>query len=211
MKNKFISRDALRKRKAKENESSSKREIRLAKQREYELKKNQMKNLPEKYSRYNESRLEFIMTIPAAKFSGENATTKKFSAENNMDLGKVLDELWDLAEIEKMLIVRHDNTFLVPILPSSDRKNIAIQNSFNRMQENHPITWPQINNNPINEFQMAGYIACAFPSLYSTESADFCAEHIRDIKPAKYFRHLLLYKDGRFTQHTHWRYFALNS
>ncbi|PKK59239.1 hypothetical protein RhiirC2_762864, partial [Rhizophagus irregularis] len=30
-------------------------------------------------------------------------------------------------------------------------------------------------------------------------------------KPTEYFKHLLVYKDGRFARHRRWRYFALNS
>ena len=101
----------------------------------------------------------------------------------------------------------------VPLLPSGNREDAAIKETLDRVQEgNHSnIAWPQINSNPVNEFQTSGYIACAFPSLYPTGSADLRAERIRDIKPAEYFKHLLLYKDGRFARHSRWRYFALNS
>jgi hypothetical protein len=54
-------------------------------------------------------------------------------------------------------------------------------------------------------------LACVFPTLYPTGSADFRAERIKDVKPAKYFKHLLQYKNGRFVRHTRWWYFALNS
>ena len=70
--------------------------------------------------------------------------------------------------------------------------------------------WPRINGNPVNEFQTSGYIACAFLTLYPTGCADLHAEHLKDIKPAEYFKHLLQYKDGRFAHHARWRYFALN-
>ncbi|PKY25693.1 hypothetical protein RhiirB3_472641 [Rhizophagus irregularis] len=33
----------------------------------------------------------------------------------------------------------------------------------------------------------------------------------KEIKPSEYFKHLLVYKDGRFARHRRWRYFALNS
>jgi hypothetical protein len=100
----------------------------------------------------------------------------------------------------------------VPFLPSAHREEVAIQNALDRVQnESSPTEWPQINNNPINEFQTPGYIACAFPTLYPTGCADLRAERIITVKPAEYFRHLLLYKDGRFARHARWRYFALNS
>ena len=56
-----------------------------------------------------------------------------------------------------------------------------------------------------------GYIVHVFPTLYLTGKANLCAERVRDIKPAEYFKHLIWYKDGRFVQHTRWRYFTLNS
>src|SRR6185437_2123889 len=70
---------------------------------------------------------------------------------------------------------------------------------------------PDIDGNPINEFQTPDYIACAFPTLYPTGSADLRSAHARDIRPAEYFSHLLKFKDGRFARHPRWRYFALNS
>ncbi|RGB23772.1 hypothetical protein C1646_774024 [Rhizophagus diaphanus] len=68
----------------------------------------------------------------------------------------------------------------------------------------------QMNSNSVNKFQTSGYIAYAFPSLYSTGNTVLCAERIRDVKPAEYFKHLLLYKDRRFVCHARWCYFALN-
>jgi len=101
----------------------------------------------------------------------------------------------------------------VPSPPPSHSEEL-IKNTLNQIQfENPPMTWPQIDNSPIiiNECQTPGYIAMAFPTLYPIGKADLCAEHIRDIKPAEYFKHLLRYKDGRFGQHTCWHYSALNS
>ncbi|PKK75534.1 hypothetical protein RhiirC2_863195 [Rhizophagus irregularis] len=119
-----------------------------------------------------------------------------------------INEDVDYDENEDDVITR---TF-VPLPPSANREDTAIRNTLDRIQnENHPIMWPQINGNPVNEFQTPGYIACAFPTLYPTGSADLRAERIKDIKPAEYFKHLLQYKDRRFARHARWRYFALNS
>ena len=118
--------------------------------------------------------------------------------------GSIDDQLRSIAEEsdnenEDNVITR---TF-VPFFPSAHREDVVIKHTLNRMQnENRPIIWPQINSNPINEFQTPGYIACAFSTLYPTGCADLCIERIRDVKPAKYFKHLLLYKDGRFAHHT---------
>src|SRR4051812_22334484 len=51
MENKFISQDTLRKRKARENETSSQRETRLAKQREYERRKRANEDAEEREAR----------------------------------------------------------------------------------------------------------------------------------------------------------------
>ncbi|CAB4460943.1 unnamed protein product [Rhizophagus irregularis] len=77
MDNKFISRDTLQKRKARENETSSQRETRLAKQREITRQKRARENanaeerekIPEKYSKYNSPKLEFATKKSAAKVS----------------------------------------------------------------------------------------------------------------------------------------------
>jgi len=91
-----------------------------------------------------------------------------------------------------------------PILLSTHREDVAIQNTLDHMQNgNSSIEWPQINNNPINEFKTPGYIACIFPTLYPTGCADLLAERIWDVNPAEYFKHLLIYKDGRFVHHSH--------
>ena len=129
------------------------------------------------------------------------------SIDDQLQNTRIVDE--DLDDDENDDVITR--TF-VPLLPSAHREDVAIQNTLDRIQnENSPMEWPQIDNHPINEFQTPGYIACAFPTLYPTGCADLRAERIRDVKPAEYFRHLLLYKDGRFARHARWRYFALNS
>ena len=56
--------------------------------------------------------------------------------------------------------------------------------------------WPNIDGVPVNEFQTLEYIACAFSTLYPTGAADLHSDHVRDVKPAEYFLHLLKYKDS---------------
>jgi len=106
-------------------------------------------------------------------------------------------------------IVTHN---FVPLAPSSHREDEAINEALARMHAKiTPIVWPNIDCSPVNEFHTPEYITRAFPTLYPYGNADLRAERVRDIKPAEYFQHLLKYKDGRFAQHTRWRYFALNS
>ncbi|CAG8509590.1 4776_t:CDS:10, partial [Scutellospora calospora] len=100
-------------------------------------------------------------------------------------------------EIDDMI----SRTFVL-FLPSTSREEIAINETLNRIQnENHPIAWPHINDNPINEFRTLGYIVRTFLMLYSTGYADLQSEWIRDINSAEYFKHLLQYKDGQFAHH----------
>ncbi|RGB36292.1 hypothetical protein C1646_814122 [Rhizophagus diaphanus] len=63
-------------------------------------------------------------------------------------------------------------------LPNEEQ---AISNTLNRVQDNDiPITWPNIDGTPINEFQTPSYIACAFPTLYPTRNGDLRSNHIRE-------------------------------
>ncbi len=103
-----------------------------------------------------------------------------------------------------------NNFVSAPLLSSNEER--AIGDTLGQMQANDDlIMWPNIDGNPINEFQSPGYIARAFLTLYPTGKADLCSDHIWDVKPAEYFSHLLKYKDGRFAHHPCWWYFALNS
>ncbi|KAK3910083.1 40S ribosomal protein S1 [Frankliniella fusca] len=53
--------------------------------------------------------------------------------------------------------------------------------------------WPTVSNSPTNEFTSEGYVVCAFPSLFP------CGKH------------LLNYKDNRFSSHPTFCFFGLNS
>ncbi|PKK60286.1 hypothetical protein RhiirC2_793548 [Rhizophagus irregularis] len=108
-----------------------------------------------------------------------------------------------------------DNTIIRNFIPAPFplcSENHVIDDALAHMQsEPGPVIWPNINDTAINKFNTPGYIARTFPTLYLTGSANLQAEHIRDVKPAEYFQHLLKYKDRRFAHHPRWRYFALNS
>ena len=73
------------------------------------------------------------------------------------------------------------------------------------------LTWPQLTNSPLNEFTSEGYMTCAFPTLFPTGTVDFTAPRLRRVTIGNYFKHLMLYKDGRFAKHPRFRYFALNT
>jgi hypothetical protein len=90
------------------------------------------------------------------------------------------------------------HTFM-PSLLTNKYKEAAINDTLERVQNQNPhVLWPEIKGSSINEFQTVRYIMRIFPTLYSTSQANLRAEHVRDIKPVKYFKHLIWYKDGKF-------------
>ena len=60
------------------------------------------------------------------------------------------------------------------------------------------ISWLETERT-INEFKR--YFSCAFPVLFPTGAADFSAPHIHKGTICKYFKHLLMYDDGRFAKY----------
>ena len=73
------------------------------------------------------------------------------------------------------------------------------------------VPWPVAGTNPINEFTTEGYISCAFPTLLPTGAADLLAPRAHTVTIGNYFKHLMMFQDGRFAKHPRFRYFALNT
>ena len=48
-------------------------------------------------------------------------------------------------------------------------------------------------------------------TLFPTGAADFTGLHMRLVTLGYYLKHLMMYSDGRFARHLHFRYFALNT
>ena len=105
----------------------------------------------------------------------------------------------------------------VPISGRGLTEQENIRHSVQERQINHPpavpptITWPRTSATPINEFNTEGYISCAFPTLFPTGAADLLAPRIYEVTVGNYFKHLMMYKDGRFAKHPRFRYLALNT
>ena len=100
----------------------------------------------------------------------------------------------------------------VPMMPRQGTQQEIVQESVSRRQDDaQPVSWPQVGDIPINEFRTEGYMTRAFPTLFPTGTADFSAPRIRHVTIGYYFKHLLMYRDGRFAQHPRFRYFALNT
>lgn len=59
------------------------------------------------------------------------------------------------------------------------------------------VPWPDVTNTPINEFKTEGYISCVFPALFPSGAADFTQPRLHTVTVGNYFKHLMMYKDGR--------------
>lgn len=79
--------------------------------------------------------------------------------------------------------------------------------------QTYQIQYPKVDPNPINEFTEDGYVVKAFPGLFPTGQADLVYTKKRPIKvtPVDYFRHLVRYRDGRFSSDPRFLFFALNT
>ena len=101
----------------------------------------------------------------------------------------------------------------VPSAPRRLTEVEAVRHIVHDQQDNQPpqaMPWPSTGS-PISEFTTEGYMTCAFPTLYPTGSADFLAPRVHQVTVGHYFKHLMMYDDGRFATHPRFRYFALNT
>ena len=94
------------------------------------------------------------------------------------------------------------------LLPSRGMtEQLVIQQSILQTTPATPVVnWPSANSTPINEFTTEGYMSCAFPTLFPTGAADFLAPWQASVTIASYFKHMLLYHDGRFAKHLRFRF-----
>jgi hypothetical protein len=69
---------------------------------------------------------------------------------------------------------------------------------------------PTDAQNPVNE-NTPGYMSMAFPTLFPDGRADFNQPRLHSVQMSDYFKHLLLYKDGRFARHRRFPWFMFNT
>lgn len=127
-----------------------------------------------------------------------------------------IDQHVEAAEDSELSNEMHQS--FVPITVESVTEQENIRRSFEQPQSNQsaslsstPISWPLVLGTPVNEFTTEGYFSCAFPTLFPTGAADFLGQRQRRITVGKYFKHLMMYHDGRFAKHPRFRFFALNT
>ena len=112
----------------------------------------------------------------------------------------------------------HLTRSFVPVATWSMTEQEAVQQSVQQRQSDHPsaaptstVLWPSSGGSPINKFTTEGYFTCAFPTLFPTGAADFLGQRHNQVTTGNYFKHLMMYEDGRFAKHPRFRFFALNT
>ena len=106
-----------------------------------------------------------------------------------------------------------DVATFIPVVARKMTENDTIRKSVHHRQptEDQVVPWPENGSVPIDEFKTEGYISCAFPTLFPTGEADFLAPRQQSVTVGMYFKHLMMYGEGRFAKHPRFRYFALNT
>jgi len=71
--------------------------------------------------------------------------------------------------------------------------------------------WPDLDQNPANEFSSEGLICKAFPVLFPYGRGDIRAPRLQSITKHNYFKYLMQYHDGRFANDARFPYYAYNT
>ena len=114
----------------------------------------------------------------------------------------------------------------VPASPASShsflplQQNVATEDEAIRATINghDPLDWPNIANEPINEFQTSGLATMCFPTLFPYGLGDpTCSGRLLPVTLTEAFKHLIKYADNvdgkyhwRFASHPRFPYWALN-
>ena len=101
----------------------------------------------------------------------------------------------------------------MPILAQKKTEEQTIRNAVHSLQQgennkHHVITWPETGTTSINEFTIEGYFSRAFRTLFPTGAGEFLAPRHNPVTIGHYFKHLLMYGNGRFAKHPQFRYFS---
>ena len=148
----------------------------------------------------------------------------------NQDMLQRLPENSDISEIASLQLEKsateeqeqssqedlygaHLASSFVPNAVQQHTEQETVRQSIEQRQSGsaHTLMWPTIGGTPINEFTTEGYFSMAFPTLFPTGDADFLGQRCNQVTIGNYFKHMLMYKDGRFARHPRFRFFALNT
>ncbi|XP_057871639.2 uncharacterized protein LOC131078030 [Cryptomeria japonica] len=70
--------------------------------------------------------------------------------------------------------------------------------------------WPMIGASPINEYTTPGLLNMTFPSLFPNGKCDWLESRLRKLHLHEFAKHLLRYRDNRFSKHPRFRYYMMN-
>ena len=107
----------------------------------------------------------------------------------------------------------HMSQSFVPnaVRPRTEQETVRQSVQDRQTASSSTLMWPTIGGTPINEFTTEGYFSMAFPTLFPTGATDFLGQRCNQVTIGNYFKHLMMYEDGRFAKHPRFRFFALNT
>ena len=115
-------------------------------------------------------------------------------------------------------IVYNDSTEMSTFLPVGEQQEQEIQAVRNQLSANEPMTWPTVENEPLNEYQISHLATMAFPTLFPDGKGD-PTNHVlfRDVPLQEIIKHLLKFAElidykwvYRFANHPRFSYWAFN-
>ncbi|XP_028394509.1 uncharacterized protein LOC114518706 [Dendronephthya gigantea] len=115
-------------------------------------------------------------------------------------------------------IIYNESTEMSSFLPVGEQQQQEIEAVRNKLCGNEPMSWPTVDNEPINEYQVPYLATMAFPTLFPDGKGD-CTnqELLRDVPLLEKIKHLLKFAeiiDGkwvyRFANHPRFPYWAFN-
>ena len=115
-------------------------------------------------------------------------------------------------------VVYNNTTEMSSFLPVGEQQQQELEDVRNQLSENDTMTWPSIDNQPLNEYQVSHLATMAFPTLFPDGKGDPTNQGLlRDVPFQERIKHLLKYAeviDGkwvyRFANHPRFSYWALN-
>jgi ATP-dependent DNA helicase PIF1 len=144
-----------------------------------------------------------LLSLLRANTSVNSPSASAVSDGDGSDYGSIdLDELEDADEPAY--------TSAIPDLAPDLTEFETLQQQI-RGRDRVSLTLGTIRHTPIDEFTRdVPLLSLAFPTLFPTGAADFALPRQRKVDYLTYVRHLMCYKDGRFAQHSRFRYYAFN-
>ena len=114
--------------------------------------------------------------------------------------------------------VYNDSTEMSSFLPVGEQQEQDIEAIRNQLYANELMTWPTIENEPLNEYQVSHLASMAFPTLFPDGKGDPTNQALlRDVPFQQRIKHLLKFAEVihckwvyRFASHPRFSYWAFN-